>query len=243
LDSMPYVKVLCYPLSSQPEAARRKASLSSMGVQTLFFEGRTEVAGLRVLGKGHVGVVVRCLWKGRRAALKIRRTDAARESLEREGELLRGANLWNLGPLLHDSSPNFLVMEELHGKSLIEWLRGAKTLNREEFIEVLANICSQARLLDIAGIDHRELSDPRRHVVIQDDRRARLLDFETASTGGRRRNVNSLIQYLTLSSAFGPAILSRLGANREDVLGELKAYRRDPSAESYSRIMKAMNLR
>jgi putative serine/threonine protein kinase len=240
---MPYVKVLCYPSGSPPEAARRKESLSSMGVETLFFEGRTEVAGLRVLGKGHVGVVVGCLWKGRRAALKIRRTDTARASLEREGEVLREANLWNIGPLLHDSSPNFLVMEELHGRSLIEWLEGAKTLTGDEFMEVLANICAQARLLDIAGIDHRELSDPRRHVVIQDDRRARLLDFETASTGGRRRNVNSLLQYLTLSNAFGPVILSRLGANREDVLGALKAYGRDPSAESYSRIMRAMNLR
>ncbi len=94
----------------------------------------------------------------------------------------------------------------------------------------------------MAGIDHKELSDPRRHIVIQGDRTARLLDFETAGLGGRRRNVNSLLQFLTLSEPFGTIVMSRLGGDRDDALAALKAYRRRPDDDSYALVLDAMKL-
>jgi predicted Ser/Thr protein kinase len=211
-------------------------------VEGLEFRGRTEVGGLKVLGKGHVGVVIACLWSGRRAALKVRRTDADRESLEHEGEILREANRSDLGPHLFAASRDFIVMEELSGATLVDWLESSGGLADVVFRDVLVNICDQARLLDLAGVDHKELADPRRHVLVQPDGRARILDFETAAMGGRRRNVNDLLQYLTLSGQYGPVVLSRLGARREEVLAALKAYRRSPSDVSYLAILRSMNL-
>lgn len=242
LGVSPFLSVLCYPSGSQAEALRRIISLKEMGVEALVFAGRTEVGGLKVLGKGHVGVVVACLWRGRRAALKIRRTDADRESLEGEGEVLKEANRSNLGPLLFAASRDFIVMEELAGTNLVDWLQGSNDLADGVFRRVLIDICGQARLLDVAGVDHKELSDPRRHVIVQPDGRARVLDFETASTGGRRRNVNDLLQYLTISMPFGPKVLARLGAERGRVLDALRAYSRSPDEESYNRVLEAMRL-
>jgi putative serine/threonine protein kinase len=242
LDLPPYVRVLCYPSGSSSKAEIRVATLKEMGVEALDFVGRTEISGVRVLGKGHVGVVVRCVWRGREAALKIRRTDSDREGLEREGEILEEANRWGLGPILYGVSRDFIVMEELVGMRLIDWLEGSKELPEDDLRRVLSNICRQARLLDVAGIDHKELSDPRRHVIVQDDGSARLLDFETAGTGGRMRNVSNLLQFLTISGPYGAMVLSRLGGSRDEVLDALKAYRREPSEESYGLILKAMNL-
>jgi putative serine/threonine protein kinase len=213
-----------------------------MGVEALVFAGRTEVGRLKVLGKGHVGVVVACLWRGRRAALKIRRTDADRESLEGEGEVLKEANKSNLGPLLFAASRDFIVMEELVGANLVDWLEGSGDIANGVFKSVLVDICGQARLLDVAGVDHKELTDPRRHVLVQPDGRARVLDFETAATGGRRRNVNDLLQYLTMSGPYGPVVLGRLGAEREEVLAALRVYRRSPDDDSYRKILLSMNL-
>jgi predicted Ser/Thr protein kinase len=238
----PFVNVLCYPSGAQPEALRRIASLKEMGVESLEFRGRTEIGGLKVLGKGHVGVVVSCFWRGRWAALKVRRTDADRGSLEAEGEVLREANKSNLGPHLFAASRDFVVMEELTGATLVEWLEASGGIPDHVFREVLVGICAQARLLDVAGIDHKELTDPRRHVIVQQDGRARVLDFETAAIGEKRRNVNDLIQYLTLSGQYGPVVLSRLGADRDRVLHALKEYRRSPGDDSYRLVLQSMKL-
>jgi putative serine/threonine protein kinase len=238
----PFVSVLCYPSGSRLEALLRIASLKEMGVESLEFRGRTEIAGLKLLGKGHVGVVVSCSWKGRRAALKVRRTDADRESLESEGEVLREANKSNLGPRLFAASRDFVVMEELAGATLVDWLDASGGIPDLVFKEVLVDICAQARLLDVAGIDHKELTDPRRHVIVQRDGRARILDFETAAIGEKRRNVNDLIQYLTLSGQYGPVVLSRLGASRDSVLSALKEYRRSPGDGPYRLILRTMKL-
>jgi putative serine/threonine protein kinase len=243
LGSPPFVSVICYPHGSQQEAGRRVASLREIGVEALEFRGRTEVGVLKVLGKGHVGLVVACFWRGRRAALKVRRTDAGRESLEIEGEVLREANKFGLGPILFAASPDFVVMEEVPGATLVDWLETSGGLPDGAFKEVLVGICGQARLLDVAGIDHKELTDPRRHVMVQPDGRARVLDFETAAIGERRRNVNDLLQYLTLSGRYGRVILSRLGANREEVLAALKAYRRSPGDDAFLAILRSMKLR
>jgi len=221
---------------------KRIEALKGLDVAVLVFRGRTEVAGLRVLGKGHVGVVIACEWKGRSAALKIRRTDADRESLEREAGILSEANKWGLGPQLYAFSRDFIVMEELVGERLVDWLAGSSAIEDREFRRVLSNVCDQARLLDEAGIDHKELSDPRRHVIVQSDGRARLLDFETAGVGGMKRNVNSLIQFLTLSGPYGRAILTRLGGDREAVLAALRAYRRRPAEGEYRAVRESMGL-
>jgi putative serine/threonine protein kinase len=237
------VKVLCYPSGSLSEAMKRIESLKELGVEALIFSGKVEVAGLKVLGKGHAGVVVKSLWNGKETALKIRRIDSDRQGFEREAEILAEANRMSLGPSLYRSSRDFIVMEELEGETLEDWLKGSGAMPDDEFREALLNVCEQARLLDVAGIDHKELSDARRHVIIQADRRARLLDFETASMGGRMRNVNSLLHFLALSGRYGSSVLSRLGASRDEVLAALRAYRLKPGIEPYERIMKAMKLR
>ncbi len=102
MGTQPFVKVLCYPSGSVAEAGIRIKALRELGVEAIVIGGPTEVAGLKVLGKGHVGVVVRCLWSGREAALKIRRTDADRESIEPgRPRILSEANRWSLGPTLY----------------------------------------------------------------------------------------------------------------------------------------------
>jgi predicted Ser/Thr protein kinase len=243
LGAPPFVSVLCYPYGSQQEAERRVASLREIGVESLEFRGKTEVGRLKVLGKGHVGLVVACVWKGTTAALKIRRTDADRESLEIEGELLREANKSKLGPTLFAASADFVVMEEIQGSTLVDWLDGSGGIPDGAFKEVLLEICGQARLLDVAGINHKELTNPRRHIIVQPDGRAKVLDFETAARGERRRNVNDLLQYLTLSGSYGHIVMARLGARREEVLAVLRAYRKSPGDDSYLAILRSMKLK
>jgi putative serine/threonine protein kinase len=242
LAEPPFSGVLCYPKPTPLEAERRILALRRLGVGSIIFAGRTEVAGLHVIGKGHVGVVVRCLWQGRRGALKVRRLDSARESLQTEGSILRIANAHGLGPSLYAVDDDFIVMEELEGRTLMDWLEASDAVPHAEFKKVIRNICLQAFLLDEAGIDHRELTNPKKHVIVGADGGARVLDFETASTGGRKRNVNNLVQFLAIANPFGERVLGRLAASRVDVMAALVAYRRAPSRGAFDSVLSSMNL-
>jgi putative serine/threonine protein kinase len=242
LEARPFQTILCYPRPSDEEANRRTRELATLSVEALIFSGPTQIGGLSVLGKGHVGVVVRCVWRGRRAAVKIRRVDADRADLKAEGEVLSRANAVGVGPTLLASSPNFIVMEEVRGRPLLDWLEKMDEVDAEHFRKALRTICEQARMLDVGGIDHRELSDPRRHVVVKGSGEVHLLDFETAGLGDRKRNVNSVLQYLTMAKPYGAKVLAKLGAEEAEVLSALKAYRASPTDVSYEALLKALGL-
>jgi len=80
----PYSSILGYPKSSRDELESRVNELESIGVQGILFEGNSKIGKLDVLGKGCVSVVVKAVIDGKIVALKIRRLDADRESMERE---------------------------------------------------------------------------------------------------------------------------------------------------------------
>lgn len=238
----PFRRVIAYPHPTPELVKERVEELSKLGVTALIPGGATQIDGVNVLGKGQVGVVTRCSWRGKPAALKIRRTDADRESLEDEAKVMTVANSKKVGPILFAYSSNFIVMEEVRGKKLVDWLQECSSIPDLEFRRTLRSVCEQGRLLDEAGIDHRELSDPRRHVVLKEGSEACVLDFETAGVTLRKRNVTRLVQYITMARPFGRVVLSRLGADEFEVLRALRAYKEDPSRESFLALIEAMKL-
>ncbi len=92
--------LLSYPADDGERAQVVLGELEEMGVSALVLRGRHAIAGVPILGKGHVGVVVVGLLGGLEVAVKLRRADADRESMEAEGGFLRVANEASVGPRL-----------------------------------------------------------------------------------------------------------------------------------------------
>ena len=103
--------ILCYPRPYPEEVERRVEELRSLDVTTLLSEGRTEIGGFHVLGKGCVSIAIKALIRDTAVALKVRRIDANRPSMEREVCLQRIANSVDVGPKLFTSSDNFIAMD------------------------------------------------------------------------------------------------------------------------------------
>ena len=233
--------ILCYPNPTAPDAFSRIEELRTLGVEALIFRGRTNIFGVPVLGKGHVGVVVAALCRGRELALKIRRVDADRENMRREAEMLRKANSLSVGPRLLGCSDNFLLMELVEGKNLREWLGGE--MDAVQVRRVLRELLEQCRRLDEGGIDHGELSRAHRHVVVTASGQARVIDFETASTSRRVSNVTSIAHYLFFSKENSEAVQRVLG--EIDVVGlrsKLGRYKKDSTEESFREILEYARL-
>ncbi|UCH57591.1 MAG: serine/threonine protein kinase [Candidatus Bathyarchaeota archaeon] len=223
--------LLSYPRFDEERAMERLGELRGLGVMAVELRGRHMVEGVPVLGKGHVGVVLAARVGGRPAALKVRRVDSNRGTLEKEAEHLRVANGVSVGPRLIDVSWNFLLMELIEGEYLVDWVGG---LGPEDVVilgRVIEDLLDRAHRLDLVGLDHGELSSAHRHVMVAGGV-PRIIDFESASTGRRCSNVTSVTQYLFFNRRMQERVGRVLGLpERGALLEALAAYKSGPSRE------------
>ncbi len=232
-------RVLCYPNFKQEELDRRLKKLESLGVQALEFTGEKEVFGVPVLGKGCVGIVVIAYTNSGRAALKIRRVDADRKGMFREGKMLKKANEIDVGPKLLEISKDFLLMEFIEGNHFPEWI---ESLGKKEVQSrlrlVLKEVLEQCYRLDSAGLDHGELSNAQKHIIIDADDRPFLVDFETASINRRVANVTSICHYLLLGSQIAKKVKETLEKiDQKHLIKELRKYKNERTRANFEKLV------
>jgi putative serine/threonine protein kinase len=229
--------LLSYPSDDVERAQVVLGELEEMGVSALVLRGRHAIAGVPILGKGHVGVVVVGLLGGVEVAVKLRRADADRVSMEAEGGFLRVANGVSVGPRLLGVSREVLVMELVEGSYLVDWVGGLEPRDVGRLRGVLLDLMGQARRLDVAGLDHGELSSARRHVIVSGGV-ARIVDFESASVSRRCSNVTSMAQYLFINRGMAGGVGGVMPMpDRDGLVGALSEYRRRPGEASFRRVL------
>ncbi|MBL7168903.1 serine/threonine protein kinase [Candidatus Bathyarchaeota archaeon] len=237
LPGSPAGLLFSFPRYDEGVVEERLTELRGLGVEAVELGGRHLVGTVPVLGKGHVGIVVAARMGGERVALKVRRLDASRPSLEGEASYLGVANDAGVGPRLLASSVNFLVMELVEGDYLVDWVAGLEVSDAPRLRAVLREALEAARRLDVAGLDHGELSRADRHLIMSGGV-PRMLDFESSSVNRRCRNVTSLAQFLF----FNRGMAGRIGMvisipGRDELLEALRGYRREPSDEGFHSLL------
>jgi putative serine/threonine protein kinase len=196
------------------------------------------------LGKGYVGIVVVAYTEKGKAALKIRRVDADRSGMQREAEMLKRANQVGVGPKLLGVTENFLLMNFIEGTSLPKWIEALKGRGTKARIRrVLREVLEQCWRLDMAGLDHGELSRAPKHVIVADDDMPYIVDFEAASTSRKVSNVTSICQYLFIGSQLAKILTKKLGkVNIKTLIHALKAYKQRQTRENLERVIAACGL-
>jgi putative serine/threonine protein kinase len=239
LSERKHCKVLCYPRFEQEELEKRLKELERLGVQALEFTGKKSVLDVPVLGKGCVGIVVVAYTNSGRAALKIRRVDADRKEMFHEGEMLKRANAIDVGPKLLEISENFLLMELIEGTHFPEWIESLGERRVQSRVRLgLKDILEQCYRLDEAGLDHGELSNAPKHILVDADDRPFLVDFETASINRRVSNVTSVCQYLLLGSQIAAKVKEKLGkVDEKQLINALRAYKRQRTKENFEKLL------
>jgi putative serine/threonine protein kinase len=239
LKEEPYASVLCYPKRDEVELQSRIKELEMHGVSAIEFVGKGNAFNIPVLGKGYVGVVVVAQRYGQRVALKIRRVDADRADLLHEAKMLGIANSAGVGPALVDASKNFLLMQLIEGELLPAWLKEKQ--ERTAVRQVLSEVLEHCWRLDMAGLDHGELSKAPKHVIVDSCQQPWIVDFETSSDKRKPANVTAICQYLVMSGGTVPRTLSELlgERNRAQVIATLRQYKKDPSRETLDELISA----
>lgn len=239
LNERKYRRVVCYPTYKKEDFKRRLKELEKLNIETIEFTGQKQVYGLSVLGKGCVGIVVVAYDKDRKLALKIRRVNANRSTMQREAQMLKKANKINVGPRFLEITRNFLLMEYVEGKLLPEWIETLlKKGGRKRLRGVLRSVLEQAWRLDEAGLDHGELSHAPKHIIVKPDDVPCIVDFEAASVSRRVSNVTSLCQYLFIGSPVAKLIQKNLGdIDKDSLVDALRAYKERRNRKNFEGIL------
>ena len=157
LAKEPYSLILGYPRATKSELKKRLVELKKLGIKTVSFEGKTTLNNIAVLGKGYVGVVVLSRKGKKEVALKIRRIDSSRQEMGNEAKLLKLANQVNVGPKLIDSSKNFIIMEYVEGKKIIDWVKELKGRGSAAKLKAtVRKVLDDCYSLDRIRLDHGE---------------------------------------------------------------------------------------
>jgi putative serine/threonine protein kinase len=214
-----------------------------MGVEELVFEGRAKVGRLGILGLGTVGIVVRARVGSEVFALKIRRTDANRPDMDQEARVTTFVNRIGVGVPIRAHSRDLILMKLLEYQELHDWLAGLKGPGtRKTARGMIHSVLNQCRKLDILGVDHGQLSNLRKHVVVAEGI-PWIIDFESAGTSRRPKNVTTAAQYLFVGGRVSPLVRRILGTrDKGTLLSLLSDYKRDSTDYSYSKLLEFLRL-
>jgi putative serine/threonine protein kinase len=217
------IPLISYPHFSEREYKDRIIEMESLGITSIILGGKTIVNGAHIAGKGCVGIVVKAKAGSRVCALKIRRTDADRMAMDNEARFHKIANNEGVGPSLEGHTKNLIAMEFVTGQSIIDWVIG-NNATKSKICTIAAAILDQCFSLDVAGLDHGELSRLARHVIVSD--RPYIIDFESASTTRKTCNVTAAAQSILLYGIVANKVKKILGnTDREKVIHALRTYK------------------
>jgi putative serine/threonine protein kinase len=230
--------IISYPGFSVEEYSRRLNEISSFGITHFLPTGRTRIGRITIAGKGCVSIVLKVRAKNKICALKIRRTDANRDTMKREAYLHEIANSAGVGPFLFQSSKNLIIMEYIDGLSIVDWIN-KQDVDPYEARNLAISILEQCYRLDIVQLDHGQLSCLNHHIIVtQSNNSANVIDFESSSTERKPSNVTAAAQSLFVSGVISSRMnhLVRL-AQRQKIIEMLKTYKRNPTRANFDNIV------
>lgn len=236
------VRIISYPRFTEDAYAERLAEMRSLGVTSLVLGGRTIINGTRIAGKGCVGVVLKAKIEGKTCALKVRRVDADRKSMNEEARLHKIANDAGVGPRLEGHTKNLIAMEFIEGQSIVDWVSSA---TRKQVRGMARSVLEQCYSLDRAGLDHGELNRLDRHVIVgnNNNNKACIIDFESASTARKTSNVTAAAQSIFLHGAVAGQVKKILGeVDRDAALAVLRIYKRDQTDANLQAVLDSLQI-
>ena len=197
---------------------------------------------ISMLGKGYAGVVVLGKMGRKKVAVKIRRNDSPRKNLEKEAKLLKIINKHKIGPKLIASSKNFLVMEYLDGEKIGDWVDGLKKNGKSSQLKlVIKKVLEDCYSLDRIGLDHGELSNLSKHVII--GKKTTIIDFESSSMDRKVSNVTSATQAFCIGSRISK-IMGRVYKipKKQKMITVLRRYKHEGTRESFEDLLTVLKL-
>ncbi len=133
-----------------------------------------------------------------------------------------------------------IAMEYIRGEFFSKWLKIQR--ERDNVRKVVKDLLEQCWTLDSMGIDHGELSDAKKHVLIDQKGTPRIIDFESASRERMCRNIVSIAGYLFFKKTTAEYLRVHLSWDDIKLKELLKNYKKLRSYQVYEKILVELGL-
>lgn len=150
----------------------------------------------KLLAKGKRGKVYtyRSSVDGEEVCVKELNPDTdAKDVIHKEAKFLRMANEHGIGPKLLKEEDDKVVMEFVQGERILDFLERS---DKEGIVKVIRDSLDQARELDRIGINKYELTNPYKHIIVNNEKPV-MIDFERCHEVKNPKNVTQIVQFLT----------------------------------------------
>jgi putative serine/threonine protein kinase len=245
-----YHKIVCYPNKKQSLCLYRIENIKNIGIEKLYSFGKVQIDSYNIIGKGHAAIVA--LAKHRVygiVALKIRRIDSKRSSLECEAKLLEATYQCGYTPKLYLYTDDFIVREYIDGLTIKEFLEMVHS--REDIIDLIKHLLLAAYSLDRLGVDIYELSRPYKQVILLcgDPKKPFFIDLESGGYSSRPSNVARIINFVIAEGSKRKNIIRdgiKLDGDKIQLLFKLiKIYKNSPpdsKSDLFNRILDVLGV-
>lgn len=238
--------LISYPKFESDEYYKRIGDLDRMGIKEVILEGPTHLHDVKILGKGHSGVVLKVkTYSGKKLALKIRRLDSRRKDCLTEVNNQKLANLAGIGPKIIENTNDLVLMDYVNGKCISDWFIDSSmsiNLNKKSVCRLVNEILEQCYRLDSLSLDHGELTRIDSHIMVSDNNQISIIDFESSSTKRKPSNVTSVTQALFWSGSVSKKISHYIKIKDYEVLLiQLRHYKKKRNRLHFENILSEVN--
>ena len=131
-------------------------------------------------------------------------------------------------------------MEFIDGFILNDYIQKFQNNSVFDLRLIIADLLYQCFILDINGIDHGELSNLKKHVIISD--KAYIIDFDSASQTRRVSNLTSSAQYLFIGGPFSSYFQKIFSIDVDLLKTKLKNYKFNQNHDNFNNIFEILDL-
>ena len=133
-------------------------------------------------------------------------------------------------------------MEYLEGKKIRDWVANLKKKGSSAQLKtVIKKVLEDCYSLDRIGLDHGELSNITKHVIV--GKKITVIDFESSSTDRKVSNVTSATQALCIGSGISK-IIGRIYKipKKEKMISVLREYKQKQTRDSFEKLLDILKL-
>ena len=150
------------------------------------------ISNLSLLAKGHRSNVFKGTYKEHEVAVKVAVDKQGIARLKNEVDWLKKLNPKKIGPKIISSDSGYFVMEFIKGRRILDYLQFA---DKTEIRKIVKQMLDKCYTLDLMKVTKEEMQHPHKHIIIENDGNARMIDFERCHSSPDPKNVTQFCQF------------------------------------------------
>lgn len=148
---------------------------------------------IKYLTKGKRSEIYTAYYKRKKVSIKIQRKDIPVNSIKNEAYWLKRLNKIGIGPKLLLFGESLIVYEFVEGERILSYLLREKY---DKSLNVIRKVLEQCKKLDNLELRKGEMHNPYKHILIDNNDKVVMIDFERCHKSKRPKNVAQFCQFL-----------------------------------------------